>query len=77
MSSGSLDRLTMCSTPTKEEISLLSLRLEEYNQDETSGRIHFPGTQEPGFSFDLAVRGAGWSCRRGSQRQFALRCDVA
>jgi len=57
MSSSSLDRLTICDTPTKEEISHLSLRIEECNQHATEGKIHFPGTQEPGFSFDLAVRG--------------------
>jgi len=57
VSSYSPDRLTICDSPTEEEISLLSLRIEEYNQHETDGRIHFPGTQEPGLSFDLAVRG--------------------
>jgi len=57
MSSNSLGRLTICDTPTKEESSLLSLRIEECNQHATAGRIHFPGTQEPGLSFDLAVRG--------------------
>jgi len=57
MPSGSLDRLTICDTPTKEESSHISLRIEEYNQHATEGRIHFPGTQEPGLSFDLAVRG--------------------
>jgi len=57
MSSNALDRLAICDTPTKEESSLLSLRIEECNQHATAGRIHFPGTQEPGLSFDLAVRG--------------------
>jgi len=57
MSPNLREHLTICDTPTKEESTLLSLRLEEYNQHETNGRIHFPGTQEPGLSFDLAVRG--------------------
>ena len=57
MSPNARDHLTISDTPAKEESRLLSLKLEEYNQYETSGRMHFPGTQEPGFSFDLAVRG--------------------
>lgn len=57
MSPNAREHLTICDTPTQEESRLLSLRFEEYNQHETKGRMHFPGTQEPGFSFDLAVRG--------------------
>jgi len=57
MSPNEPDPLTISDTPTKEESRLLSLRFDEYNQHETNGRMHFPGTQEPGFSFDLAVRG--------------------
>jgi len=57
MSPNERDHLTISDTPTKEERRLLSLKLDEYNQHETNGRMHFPGTQEPGFSFNLAVRG--------------------
>ncbi len=49
--------LTICDTPTGDEAAVLSSRFEEYNQCETNGRMHFPGTQEPGLAFDLAVRG--------------------
>jgi len=57
MSPNMRKHLTIYDTPTNDEATVLSSRLEEYNQCETNGRMHFPGTQEPGLAFDLAVRG--------------------
>ena len=49
-------RFAISDSPTKDEIALIKTKLEEHNQLETGGRIHSPGTEEPGLAFDLAVK---------------------
>jgi len=43
--------------PTKEEKDLVAARLAQYNLDVTHGRFNYPGTEDPGLAFDLAIRG--------------------
>jgi len=51
------DRFTVADDPTEEEIALVRTKLDEHNLAQTNGAYHFPGSEEPGLAFDLAVRG--------------------
>jgi GNAT superfamily N-acetyltransferase len=50
------DRFAISADPTREEIAVIRRRLEEYNLERTGGRYHFPGDEDPGLVFDLAVK---------------------
>jgi len=47
---------TIVDDPTAEEIALVQTRLDEHNLSRTNGTYHFPGSEEPGLAFDLALR---------------------
>jgi len=49
-------RFAISDSPTKDEIALIRRKLEEHNQEHTGGRFHFPGDEEPGLAFDLALK---------------------
>jgi len=50
------EQLVVTTDPTEAEIERLSGRLDRFNRSATDDRIHFPGTEEPGLTLDLAVR---------------------
>lgn len=54
---GRFDRFAITDSPTKDEMALIERNLEAFNQEETGGKMHHPGTEDPGLAFSLAVRG--------------------
>jgi len=51
------DRFTIVDAPTEQELTLIEAGLNEHNLARTGGAFHFPGNEEPGLAFDLAVKG--------------------
>jgi len=43
-------------SPTPEEITRIREEVDRFNQVATDGRFYFPGTEDSGLAFDLAVR---------------------
>jgi GNAT superfamily N-acetyltransferase len=48
--------LTISDSPTKEEIACIQAGLRKFNLNETNGRFDYPGEEDPGLAFDLAVK---------------------
>ncbi|MDD5220518.1 MAG: GNAT family N-acetyltransferase [Candidatus Bipolaricaulis sp.] len=55
--SGTREQLTLCAEPTKEENAFVEAQWAQYNLAATGGRFSYPGTEDPGLAFDLAIRG--------------------
>jgi GNAT superfamily N-acetyltransferase len=48
---------SICMEPTKEERAFVEAQFAQYNLGATGGRFNYPGTEDPGLAFDLAIRG--------------------
>ncbi len=55
--SAAREQLTLCMEPTKEEKDFVVAQFAQSNLDATHGRFSYPGTEDPGLAFDLAIRG--------------------
>jgi GNAT superfamily N-acetyltransferase len=55
--SANLQNLVISAQPTEAEILRIESQLESYGQEKTGGKLHYPGTREPGLEFSLAVAG--------------------
>jgi GNAT superfamily N-acetyltransferase len=56
MHNSRLEDLAIVSRPTPEEMAFVAAKLTEHNQTATGGRFGFPGEDESGLAFDLAVK---------------------
>jgi len=50
------EQLTLCMEPTREEKDLVAAQVAGFNLDATDGRFNYPGKDDPGLAFSLAIR---------------------
>ncbi len=54
--SGAPNKLLLCMEATKEEKDFVEAQFARHNQEATDGRFNYPGEDESGLAFDLAVK---------------------
>lgn len=65
---GGSEELSLCSTPTADDVAFVGAKLTEHNRAASRGRIDYPGEREPGLVINLAVRDPAARSSRASAR---------
>lgn len=51
------EEVSICTKPSKEERGFIESQLALHGLHATGGKMHFPGTDDPGLALELAIRG--------------------